>query len=349
MTNNPTIDGVSRELIKDMHEHPDCPVEFIDHLRRLLDAPAVERQECDYYEKIGNAISDILGGRTLTAIAALRTIQALESDPKPLMVTFADHKKGLDAYLEQISALQSTIAQLQARVAELESGRGEPFQLRVQPWMMDCFGPTIAGDREERNHRFLEEALELVQACGASANEAHQLVDYVYGRPVGEPTQEVGGVMVTLAALCLANGMDMHAAAETELDRIWTKVEQIRAKQAAKPAMSPLPGAYPDRAPPAPVAVVEKYDDVLQPFLSLMRAELHANAHKGDRPGWLQMDRKTAVLEVFYHLGKLHQAVHRDEAAAIKEYAADVANMCMMLVDVCACLDATAALNKERK
>ncbi|MCM8743582.1 hypothetical protein [Pseudomonas koreensis] len=98
-------------------------------------------------------------------------------------------------------------------------------------------------------------------------------------------------------------------------------------------------------APPAPVS--DKYDEVLLPFLSLMRAELHANAHKGDRPGWLQMDRNTAVLEVFYHLGKLHQAVHRDESAAIKEHAADVANMCMMLLDVCACLDATAALNNK--
>lgn len=102
-------------------------------------------------------------------------------------------------------------------------------------------------------------------------------------------------------------------------------------------------------APPAPVAVPEKYDDVLLPFLSLMRAELHANAHKGDRQGWLQMDSKTAILEVFYHMGKLHQAVHRGEEAAIKEYAADVANMCMMLLDVCACLDATAALNGPDK
>lgn len=98
-------------------------------------------------------------------------------------------------------------------------------------------------------------------------------------------------------------------------------------------------------APTAPVATPEKYDDVLLPFLSIMRAELHANAHKGDRPGWLKMDRKTAILEVFYHMGKLHQAVHRNEASAIKEYAADVANMCMMLLDVCACLDATAALS----
>ena len=90
---------------------------------------------------------------------------------------------------------------------------------------------------------------------------------------------------------------------------------------------------------PAPVSVVlEKYDDVLIPFVAMMRAELHANANKGDRPGWLQMDSKTAILEVFYHMGKLHQAVHRGDAEAIKEYAADVANMCMMLVDVCGLL-----------
>ncbi|MNN11716.1 hypothetical protein D3C81_1246860 [compost metagenome] len=66
-------------------------------------------------------------------------------------------------------------------------------------------------------------------------------MDYVYGRPVGDKHQEVGGVMVTLAALCLAQGLDMHTAGETELARIWTKVEQIRAKQAAKPKHSPLP------------------------------------------------------------------------------------------------------------
>ena len=121
----------------------------------------------------------------------------------------------------------------------------EQFQHRVQPWLMACFGAMIAGDREERNHRFIEEALELVQSLGCTAHEAHQLVDYVYGRDIGEPAQEVGGVMVTLAALCLANGLDMHANGETELSRIWTKVEAIRAKQAAKPKHSPLPMSTP--------------------------------------------------------------------------------------------------------
>ena len=121
------------------------------------------------------------------------------------------------------------------------------FQSRVAPWMLECFGADIAADAQERNHRFLEEALELVQACGCTRTEAYQLVDYVFGRPIGESEQETGGVMLTLAALCLAHKLDMHAAAETELARVWQNIAKIRAKQAAKPKHSPLPEA-PSRA-----------------------------------------------------------------------------------------------------
>lgn len=117
----------------------------------------------------------------------------------------------------------------------------ETFQERVRPWLLACFGAMIASDRIERHHRFLEEALELVQATGCTADEAHQLVEYVYGRAKGETTQEVGGVMVTLAALCLAHGLDMHDAGEVELARVWTCTDVIRAKQAAKPKYGPLP------------------------------------------------------------------------------------------------------------
>ena len=135
--------------------------------------------------------------------------------------------------------------------------RAEPvaFQFRVAPWMQECFGPVISADVIERNHRFLEESLELVQSTGCTSSEAHQLVDYVYGRPQGVAHQEVGGVQVTLAALCLAVGLDMHMAGEDELARIWTNIEKIRAKQAAKPPHSALPASPP--APGAePVAVV---------------------------------------------------------------------------------------------
>ena len=96
------------------------------------------------------------------------------------------------------------------------------FQQKVDVWMQTCFGEQVSSDRAERNHRFLEEALELVQAGGCAANEEHQLVDYVFNRQIGELGQKVGGTMVTLA-------------------RVWTKIEQIRAKQAAKSKHSPLP------------------------------------------------------------------------------------------------------------
>lgn len=121
----------------------------------------------------------------------------------------------------------------------------EPFQARVQPWMTACFGATIAGDRVERGDRLLEEVFELLQSGGYDQERVMALCGYVWSREVGEPAQEVGGVMVTLAAYCLAHGLDMHAAAETELARVWTKVEKIRAKQAAKPTGSALPQAWP--------------------------------------------------------------------------------------------------------
>jgi len=133
-------------------------------------------------------------------------------------------------------------ADYERRILSALSEPTPAYQARVHEWMMACFNDEIAFSIPERNHRFLEEALELVQAQGCTKSEAYQLVDYVFGRAVGDPKQEVGGVQVCLAALCTASGIDMDEAGETELARIWTKVEQIRTKHAAKPQFSPLPG-----------------------------------------------------------------------------------------------------------
>jgi len=81
--------------------------------------------------------------------------------------------------------------------------------------------------------------------------------------------------------------------------------------------------------------MAEKYDDVLVPFVSLMRKELHANSRKGDRPGWLAMDANTALLEVYWHVAKLSAAVKNNDGPAIMEHSADVANMAMMVLDIC--------------
>ncbi|MGJ3629289.1 hypothetical protein AB5I41_24955 [Sphingomonas sp. MMS24-JH45] len=94
-------------------------------------------------------------------------------------------------------------------------------QSRVERWLRACFAPTVSLDRAERTHRFLEEALELAQANGCSRDDALASVTYVFDRPVGRPEDEVGGVMVTLAGLCGASGIDMGEAGERELERNW--------------------------------------------------------------------------------------------------------------------------------
>jgi len=118
-------------------------------------------------------------------------------------------------------------------------------------------------DRTERNHRFLEEALELVQAIGCTQSEAHQLVDYVFSRPKGEPSQELGGVLVTLNALATAFPMPVDYCGEKELTRVWGKIDKIRAKQATKPKHSPLPesGAH---IAPAAQEVIEALAEALK-------------------------------------------------------------------------------------
>lgn len=164
------------------------------------------------------------------------------------IVASHDLRAASPAVWADIERLRAENTALRSKLASLQetgpaSAVPATFQARVDEWLLACFGETIARDKEERNHRFLEEALELVQACGCTQSEAHQLVDYVFGREVGQRMQETGGVMVTLAALCSAHGLDMAGCGEVELSRVWAKVEAIRAKQAAKPKHSPLPAS----------------------------------------------------------------------------------------------------------
>jgi uncharacterized protein YdbL (DUF1318 family) len=119
----------------------------------------------------------------------------------------------------------------------------------------------------ERSFRFLEEALELVQSVGCTRDQAHALVDYVYGRPAGRVGQEIGGVMVTLSALASAYVADIQVCAEREFNRINTPetIAKIRRKQASKRGVvshavqAALPGEW-SEVPPA--------DDAVDPVLS---------------------------------------------------------------------------------
>ncbi|CAB5514585.1 hypothetical protein ACOTHJ_12850 [Achromobacter xylosoxidans] len=121
------------------------------------------------------------------------------------------------------------------------------FQAQVTAWLVHCFGPEVLQDVQERSDRFLEEGIELYQALGGNRANAHELVDYVFGRPVGEPQLEVGGVALTLAGLCTAAGIQLSDAAQAELSRVSAPelVARVRAKRAARLRDSPLPGSAP--------------------------------------------------------------------------------------------------------
>jgi 3-hydroxyacyl-CoA dehydrogenase len=109
---------------------------------------------------------------------------------------------------------------------------------------VDNFVSQIAdpNDQRVRAFRFLEEALELAQACGVTPAEVNALRDYTFGRPVGEIDQEIAGTAVTLFALATAYGYDVGELTQNELQRA-TRPEvlaKIRAKAAAAPD-GPLP------------------------------------------------------------------------------------------------------------
>lgn len=77
-----------------------------------------------------------------------------------------------------------------------------------------------------------------------------------------------------------------------------------------------------------------KYDNVLRPFYRLMEKELHANAHKGDRPVWLKMTPNECLLEVYHHAAKLQRAIRDGDGAGAVEYATDLGNLGMMMADI---------------
>lgn len=183
------------------------------------------------------------------------------SEGRPNRCTRSHPHENMDAECERLTMIARDNNRRAHETAPPPAAAPE-FQERVGKWMLACFTPQIVAHRAERNHRFLEESLELVQSLGCTQVEAHMLVDYVFGRPVGEPFQELGGVNVTLAALANAAGLNVLDAAEIELARVWTKIDVIRAKQAGKPKSSPLPGAsHETSAPLSDEEAQKKIDD----------------------------------------------------------------------------------------
>lgn len=173
-----------------------------------------------------------------------------ELSPPPDSKTLeAEMLKILDS-LQYEGVYQSNWRQLFiSKVAELYSlsRNKEEFQNRIATWLHECFGDTIAKSVTERCYRFFEESAELIQSLGIPEEKAIELVKYVFSRDIGQPKQEVGGVMVTLAALCYAAELNMIKNGEDEYNRISQPeiMEKIRRKHNDKILRIPesaLPG-----------------------------------------------------------------------------------------------------------
>lgn len=203
----------------------------------------------------------------------------------PTLVVYTDSRKmvhwarPIEQFLDRKKFVPLTCYPPIVALVEPES----TFQSRVKEWVLACFGKKIAADKVERSHRFYEEATELVQARGMTREDAHVLVDYVYDRPVGEVAQEVGGVMITLAAMCNTDDINFAEQGEVELKRVWAKVEQIRAKQAAKPKNSPLPSSINAPQQHAQAALSDVEDPITVPR-GLIGAACSAIDKKRDAP-----------------------------------------------------------------
>lgn len=106
---------------------------------------------------------------------------------------------------------RETIVALIDRCRFFESGA-------MKGWLEKVF-PDHASDPEERIIRTVEEVLELAQCENVTREQMHALVDQVMDKPVGERSQELGGVMVTLASYCAVTGQDAGAAFNAEFAR----------------------------------------------------------------------------------------------------------------------------------
>ncbi len=181
--------------------------------------------------------------RAISALARTHQDEGAELTEKQFReMTSLQHQIGLTGY---------TVAELPLgpnTVAYQLTDTAQSFQSDVATWMGQCFPPSLSSNMTERGDRLLEEVLELLQSHGYDSARVPTLVNYVFARPVGEPAQEVGGVMVTLAAYCSVAGLSMQADGQAELVRINQPevIARIRAKQEAKNALhfdTPLPGS----------------------------------------------------------------------------------------------------------
>lgn len=109
-------------------------------------------------------------------------------------------------------------------------------QLMVS-WGIRAFGLEEMRSSYKRALRLVEEAVELGQAADVPVEIAHQIVDMVYGRPVGKTHEEIADVFNTLVAYCASRGLDLEQNVVARFsDLLSEPTEKFRKRVAEKHA-----------------------------------------------------------------------------------------------------------------
>lgn len=109
------------------------------------------------------------------------------------------------------------------------------LQTIVHDWGVRAFGREHMANLPIRGLRCAEEAIELAQVLCIPKEQLHQLIDAVYSKPKGKLDQEIGGVLVTITAICVELGSttDEYLLKET-LRVLQYPVEYYKARNKAK-------------------------------------------------------------------------------------------------------------------
>lgn len=108
-------------------------------------------------------------------------------------------------------------------------------QVEILQWANATFGTATADNTGERNRRFAEESIELVQALGLDKQVLHDIIDHVYAKPDGDIAQEIGQVGVSLLGLSEHLGIRADDEERKEFDRIQSlPSEHWQARQNSK-------------------------------------------------------------------------------------------------------------------
>jgi len=115
--------------------------------------------------------------------------------------------------------------------------RRDNRQAQVSGWCALAFGQDNTSSIPQRALRLLEEAVETYQAAGCDEEMAHKLVAFVFARPKGEVSQELGAVGLCLLALASAAGVSADEEEAREFDRVLAKpLAHFTARNQAKNA-----------------------------------------------------------------------------------------------------------------